>query len=232
MKNLKNNFVKLFVFLLFSIIVLQSIVFTQSDTIEKNHLGISYSLDQINQVNSSLKTRKMSGFTTGLTLKHNFNRKFDLNSSLVFSVRNFETYDITLSNSINPQTGIDSTFTLNKNYQSIEIPIYFQYNIVSTENLKVYPFAGTTLNFYLNSTHVWKSFNVNNELIYTIQTRYKGAGGSYFELGKLIGLGVSYNFNEKWNFALNIIARMYEYNKNAGSYTTSNGVNFQLFYHL
>ena len=192
--------------LLLLLIVFPLTVFCQtSDSLTKSKLtiGLSFSPDYcfrtIKNPNSSILLPEIPsfGFTTGLNLIYNPNRRIGFETGLLFfdNTEKTKQYDLIFS-PYNPNNPTKNTFTWH--YLNLGIPIKIHY-LILTQRIKLYLSAGISANllFVEKTNSILEYSDGHTEISNSTNT-----GLISMNFAAIGGLGVSYDLSDK--FALKI----------------------------
>jgi len=240
-----------------SLTILPLIIFGQVDSIPKNKLsfGLTFSPDYcyrslkvgpsfwfIDDLRNKSEIPKI-GYTTGLNIAWNINKRFSFETGLLYSDKGYKTKKLVFvhGDKIDPRTGfvypnnwdppIKGSFIYH--YIYLDIPLKFRYYIM-TRKINFYYTAGISSNIHLidKSTSIFE-YNDGKTVKKTSLNSY---GFSTVNLAFITGFGLDYDLTKNMYFIIEPIYRRSIISIISGSpikgHLYSMGLNTGLYYKL
>jgi hypothetical protein len=150
----------------------------------------------IAQSRDSLEIPKF-GFTTGLSMLYQLNKRFSLETGLQFSDKGEKLKEVTLIwGQPDPSLPIKSTFIYHYNY--LDIPIKVNYNI-STSRLKFFVSGGLSTNLFLFQKTTSRLEYIDGN---TMTNNSISNGLSRVNLAIVAGFGINYDLTNRLTFRI------------------------------
>jgi len=220
-----------------------STIATDSNKTKKFEIGITFSPDYcfrklktdteskwIADIRDTLETGKF-GYTTGLNVVYNINKKFSVAAGVLFSDKGKRTKKYSLGNFNSANAPISNTYIYH--YHSIDIPIKANYYIL-TEKIRFFITAGV-------STTIFIAQKTTSKLEYRERNPEKSSStntSSAFtkiNFSVIAGLGIDCAITDKFNFKMEPLYRRSItsiINAPIKEYLYSAGLNIGIYYKL
>ncbi|HZY25308.1 MAG TPA: outer membrane beta-barrel protein [Bacteroidales bacterium] len=172
------------------------------------------------------------GYTTGLNFAVKFNKRFSLETGLLFSDKGEKTKRLSDLHAIKPDSTMPTAVTFIYRYIYIDIPIKVNFYIL-TKRAKLFVMAGISPNIFLSqkttSIIEYRDGHKNTD------NSWHHEGYTIIDLTVIAGLGFSYDLSNKLSFSLEPTYRRSITPINDGgirSYLYSIGLTTGLYYKL
>jgi opacity protein-like surface antigen len=216
----------------------------KTDTLRKGkfEIGISFSPDytyrklksdaqskDIADIRDTMETAKF-GYTAGLNLAYHINKRFVIETGLLFSDKGEKTKKVSFTNV--PSGQLPIYYTYKYHYLYLDVPLKVDYYIL-TGKFKFYATAGVSGNIFLTQKTTLIQGHDNGDSESTVSTNSSGFNRINFAV--LAGIGLDYPISNKLKLQIEPVYRLSVtsiVDAPIKSYLYSAGVNFGLYFNL
>jgi hypothetical protein len=153
------------------------------------------SVSSSNSTNNFWSSEKpISSFSTGIAFLHSFNRKFEIETGLNYSIKGFQIPNIVMTTVDQPDArDPKNLYSVKYRYRFIDIPLKFN-TLFNIKNLKCYVSTGAVGNVLMNGKAILINKN-DRDIRQKFELDLKEGD---FTLSGHLGFGITHILSQKW----------------------------------